>query len=141
MVLACLKNGTMHYVTSSPRERHDQARRQSSTTTIADFSRAVGRVALGITPKGGGQIAKVGHCRGSQDRTPAEEAAIIVFWRHALLPLDDCLYALQPYFAHRTIAQLTITQLTGSALRWCLQHHGIRACLMLQGEIRGKKGQ
>ena len=28
--------------------------------------------------------------------TEAEEAAVVAFRRHALLPLDDCLYALQP---------------------------------------------
>ena len=31
----------------------------------------------------------------------AEEAAIIAFRRHALLPLDDCLYTLQPANALR----------------------------------------
>src|ERR687897_2043213 len=28
--------------------------------------------------------------------TPGEEAIIVVFRRHPLLPLDDCLYGLQP---------------------------------------------
>jgi transposase-like protein len=28
--------------------------------------------------------------------TPEEEAAVVAFRRYALLPLDDCLYALQP---------------------------------------------
>jgi hypothetical protein len=44
-----------------------------------------------------------------------EEAIIIAFRRHTLLPLDDCLYALQP----------TIPQLTRSSLHRCLQRHGI----------------
>jgi hypothetical protein len=35
--------------------------------------------------------------------------------RHTLLPLDDCLYALQPWIPH----------LTRSALHRCLQRHGI----------------
>ncbi len=43
------------------------------------------------------------------------EAIIVTFWRHTLLPLDDCLYALQP----------TIPQPTRSSLHCCLQHHGI----------------
>jgi transposase InsO family protein len=44
-----------------------------------------------------------------------EEAAIVAFRRHTLLPLDDCLYALQP----------TIPHLTRSSLHRCLQRHGI----------------
>lgn len=32
--------------------------------------------------------------------TEAEEAMIVAFRRHTLLPLDDCLYALQPSTAH-----------------------------------------
>ena len=43
--------------------------------------------------------------------TEADEAMIIAFLRHTLLPLDDCLYALQP----------TIPHLTRSALHRCLQ--------------------
>jgi transposase InsO family protein len=39
----------------------------------------------------------------------------VAFRRHTLLPLDDCLYALQP----------TIPRLTRSALHRCLQRHGI----------------
>src|SRR5262245_18099351 len=44
-----------------------------------------------------------------------EEAIIVPFSRHTLLPLDDCLYALQP----------TIPHLTRSSLHRCLQRHGI----------------
>lgn len=44
-----------------------------------------------------------------------EEAIIVAFRRHTLLPLDDCLYALQP----------TIPHLSRSALHRCLQRHGI----------------
>lgn len=44
-----------------------------------------------------------------------EEALIVAFRRHTLLPLDDCLYALQE----------TIPHLTRSALHRCLQRHGI----------------
>ncbi len=47
--------------------------------------------------------------------TQAEEAMIVAFRRHTLLPLDDCLYALQPSIPH----------LTRSALHRCLQRHGI----------------
>jgi hypothetical protein len=44
-----------------------------------------------------------------------EEAIIVAFRRHTLLPLDDCLYALQS----------TIPHLTRSALHRCSQRHGI----------------
>ena len=44
-----------------------------------------------------------------------DEAIIIAFRRHTLLPLDDCLYALQA----------TIPHLTRSSLHRCLQRHGI----------------
>lgn len=47
--------------------------------------------------------------------TLEEEAVIVAFRRHTLLPLDDCLYALQP----------TIPHLTRSSLHRCLQRHGI----------------
>ena len=44
-----------------------------------------------------------------------DEATIVAFCRHTLLPLDDCFYALQPSIPH----------LTRSALHRCLQRHGI----------------
>lgn len=44
-----------------------------------------------------------------------DEAIIVAFRRHTLLPLDDCLYALQT----------TIPYLTRSSLHRCLQRHGI----------------
>ena len=47
--------------------------------------------------------------------TIEEEATIVTFRRHTLLPLDDCFYALQPSIPH----------LTRSALHCCLQRHGI----------------
>ena len=47
--------------------------------------------------------------------TPEEEAMIVAFRRHTLLPLDDCLYALRP----------TIPHLRRSSLHRCLQRHGI----------------
>ena len=42
-----------------------------------------------------------------------EEAIVVAFRKHTLLPLDDCLYALQA----------TIPHLTRSALHRCLQRH------------------
>lgn len=44
-----------------------------------------------------------------------EEAVVVAFRRHTLLPLDDCLYTLQPSLPH----------LTRSSLHRCLQRHGI----------------
>src|SRR5215210_5430008 len=44
-----------------------------------------------------------------------EEAVVVAFRRHTLLPLDDCLYALQP----------TIPHLTRSSPHRCLQRPGI----------------
>lgn len=35
-----------------------------------------------------------------------EEAIIVTFGRHSLLPLDDCLYALQPAIPHLTRSSL-----------------------------------
>ncbi len=44
-----------------------------------------------------------------------QEAVVVAFRRHTLLPLDDCLYALQA----------TIPELTRSSLHRCLQRHDI----------------
>lgn len=59
----------------------------------------------------------------------AEEAIIVAFRRHTLLPLDDCLYALQP----------TISHLTRSSLHRCLQRHGIGRLPDLGGDKPEKK--
>jgi len=58
-----------------------------------------------------------------------DEAIIIAFRRHTLLPLDDCLYALQP----------TIPHLTRSSLHRCLQRHGISLLPNVDGEKASKK--
>jgi len=56
--------------------------------------------------------------------TAEEEAAIVAFRRHTLLPLDDCLYALQA----------TIPHLTRSSLHRCLQRHGISRLPEVEGD-------
>jgi hypothetical protein len=38
--------------------------------------------------------------------TPDEEAVVVAFRRHTLLPLDDCLYALQPTIPHLSRSSL-----------------------------------
>ena len=61
--------------------------------------------------------------------TTKEEAMVVAFRRHTLLPLDDCLYALQP----------TIPHLTRSSLHRCLQRHGISRLPALEGQAAEKK--
>ena len=56
--------------------------------------------------------------------TSEEEATIVAFRRHTLLPLDDCLYALQP----------TIPHLTRSSLHRCLARHGISRLPEMEGD-------
>ncbi|TDI63291.1 MAG: IS481 family transposase [Alphaproteobacteria bacterium] len=58
-----------------------------------------------------------------------EEAIIVAFRRHTLLPLDDCLYALQA----------TIPHLTRSSLHRCLQRHGISRLPEVEGDKPAKK--
>jgi hypothetical protein len=92
---------------------------QRSQASLAELSRE-----LGINPK---TVAKWRKRATVEDlktgpRAPRstvlreqEEAMIVAFRRHTLLPLDDCLYALQPSIPH----------LTRSSLHRCLQRHGI----------------
>ena len=61
--------------------------------------------------------------------TPDEEAIVVAFRRHTLLPLDDCLYGLQP----------TIPHLTRSSLHRCLQRHGISRLPEIEGDKPAKK--
>ncbi|AHD03580.1 hypothetical protein METH_22390 (plasmid) [Leisingera methylohalidivorans DSM 14336] len=54
----------------------------------------------------------------------AKEAMVLAFRRHTLLPLDDCLFALQPSIPH----------LTRSVLYRCLQRHGISQLPDIEGD-------
>ena len=58
-----------------------------------------------------------------------EEAVVVAFRRHTLLPLDDCLYSLQA----------TIPHLTRSSLHRCLQRHGISRLPTLSGDKSEKR--
>ena len=58
-----------------------------------------------------------------------DEAIIVAFRQHTLLPLDDCLYALQA----------TIPRLPRSSLHRCLQRHGIGQLPEVQGNKPIKK--
>jgi transposase InsO family protein len=57
-----------------------------------------------------------------------EEAIIVAFRRHTLLPLDDCLHTLQP----------TIPHLSRSSLHRCLQRHGISRLPDVEGDKPGR---
>ena len=61
--------------------------------------------------------------------TIEEEAIVVAFRKHTLLPLDDCLYTLQP----------TIPHLTRSSLHRCLQRHGISKLPDVDGDKPDKK--
>jgi transposase InsO family protein len=58
-----------------------------------------------------------------------EEAIAVAFRKHTLLPLDDCLYALQA----------TIPHLTRSSLHRCYQRHGIGRLPDIEGDKPAKK--
>ena len=58
-----------------------------------------------------------------------DEAIIVAFRQHTLLPIDDCLYALQA----------TIPHLSRSSLHRCLQRHGISRLPELDGDKPGKQ--
>ena len=76
------------------------------------------------------QDARMGPEPASTVLTGAEEAIAVAFRRHTLLPLDDCLYALQA----------PIPRLSRSALHRCFQRHGIsRLPLSDEGQRPPKK--
>src|SRR6267142_7091228 len=58
-----------------------------------------------------------------------EEALAVAFRKHPLLPLDDCLYALQA----------TIPHLTRSSLHRCLERHGISRLPEVEGDKPSKR--
>ena len=58
-----------------------------------------------------------------------EEAIIVAFRRHTLLPLDDCLYSLQPMIPH----------LSRSSLHRCLQRHDISRLPEIDGDKPANK--
>jgi transposase InsO family protein len=58
-----------------------------------------------------------------------DEAVIVAFRKHTLLPLDDCLYALQA----------TIPHLSRSSLHRCLERHGISRLPDVEGDKPARK--
>ena len=101
---------------------------QRSQASIAELSRE-----LGINPK---TVAKWRKRQTVEDQKTGpqkprstvlsadEEAMVVAFRRHTLLPLDDCLYALQPSIPH----------LTRSSLHRCFQRHGISRLPDVEGD-------
>ena len=101
---------------------------QRSQASIAELSRE-----LGINPK---TVAKWRKRQTVEDQktgpreprstvlSEEEEAMVVAFRRHTLLPLDDCLYALQPSVPH----------LTRSSLHRCLQRHGLSRLPDMDGD-------
>ena len=80
----------------------------------------------------GSQFLIFGPSPRSPDRRSCQsrkEAVVVAFRRHTLLPLDDCLYALQP----------TVPHLTRSSLHRCLQRHGISRLPQVEGEASAKR--
>ena len=65
----------------------------------------------------------------STSLTPEEEATVVAFRQHTLLPLDDCLYALQASIPH----------LTRSSLHRCLQRHGLSRLTDVRGGATKKR--
>ncbi len=61
--------------------------------------------------------------------TLEEEAAVVAFRRHTLLPLDDCLYALQA----------TIPHLSSWSVHRRLQRHGVSRLPEVEGDKVAKK--
>lgn len=101
---------------------------QRSQASIAELSRT-----YGLNPK---TVAKwrrrtvvVDAPMGPKERrstvlSPEEEGLVVAFRRHTLLPLDDCLYALQA----------TIPHLRRSALHRCFRRHGISRLPEIEGD-------
>src|SRR5262249_16777644 len=58
-----------------------------------------------------------------------QQPIVVALRRHTLLPLDDCLYALQP----------TIPHLTRSSLHRCLKRHGISHLPHVENESADKR--
>ena len=137
MVQSFRRHGRTHYGPGSPRERHNEEAVRRAIQGSQESLRSLAR-RYGINPK---TVAKWKR-RSSVADVPtgpkqarstvlsaAEEAIVVAFRKHTLLPLDDCLYALQP----------TLPKLTRSALHRCLQRNGISRLPEVEGEKEPKR--
>ena len=115
---------------------HGSARTTAAVRRAIQHSQTSLRVLAkrhGINPK---TVAKWRARANTEDQKPGpkaphstvlsieEEAIIIAFRRHTLLPLDDCLYALQASIPH----------LTRSSLHRCFQRHDISRLPEVEGD-------
>ena len=111
MVQSFRRSGRRHYGPGSPWERHNDSGGPSSDTAHSQESLRALAKRCGINQK---TVAKWKKRTSVADlptgpREPTstvlsieEEAIIVAFRRHTLLPLDDCLYALQATIPHLT---------------------------------------
>ena len=121
----------MHHGPGSPRLRHHDSGSPSSDTACQESLRALA-TRYGVNQK---TIAKWRQRSSVDDQPTGPERAkstvlsVVAFRRHTLLPLDDCLYALQA----------TLPHLTRSSLHRCLQRHGISRLPEVEGTIPAKR--
>src|SRR5215212_468872 len=131
------RNGGMRYGPGSSRERPQTAAVRRAIQHSQESLRVLAR-RHGINPK---TVSKWKKRKSAADlptgpKAPRstvlaleEEAVIVAFRRHTLLPLDDCLYALQA----------TIPHLTRSSLHRCLQRHDMSRLPETEGDTPAKK--
>jgi transposase InsO family protein len=125
------------YGTNSSRQRHDHSRRPSGNTAIAGFGPGPERALRDQRenrPKVEEAPGRPRHADGAKGPhstvlSAAEEALIVAFRQRTLLPLDDCLYALQA----------TIPHLTRSSLHRLFQRHAISRLPAIDGDTVRKQ--
>ena len=131
-MLQLTPHGGTRYGIGSPRQRHDDCDGASGNPSSSRERKGRGQ-ALGHQPHDGAEVALAPDQLGCADGTegaPLQRAQLggrgghRRLRRHTLLPLDDCLYALQPSLPH----------LTRSSLHRCLQHHGISRLPEVDGD-------
>ena len=119
------------------RLRHDHARRPNCDTAIEGSAQGTSG-AVWAEPQDSSKWRKRAFVNDAPmgPKTPhstvlssKEEAIIVAFRKHTLLPLDDCLYALQA----------TIPHLTRSSLHRCLKRHAISRLPEIAGDKVAKK--
>ena len=137
MVQSSRVSGRKRYGSGSPWERHNDNGSRRAIQHSQESLRGLAK-RYGINPK---TVAKW-RARGSVQDLPTgpkqaqstvlsveDETVVVAFRRHTLLPLDDCLYALQA----------TIPHLTRSSLHRCLQRHGISRLPEIDSAAPGKR--
>ena len=126
------------YGPGTPRQRHDDARHPSSDTAIEGSDPRARRRAW-AEPQDGHEWRQRAFVTDapmgpkvprSTTLSLEQEAIAVAFRRHSLLPLDDCLYALQA----------TIPGLTRSSLHRLFQRHAIARLPEIDGEKAQRSG-